>query len=273
MHSHHQPPGMPSHHQPGMPSRRHSSDRRSRPTRVLAGVTVLATLALTGCSLGGAAAPSTATNPPVRCGAVTEVLLVTHDSFALSEQERARFTALTGCTLTVLASGDAGALTNKLVLTKSSPIGDAVFGIDNTFASRAASEGVLADISPALPSGAAIHALSGPAAAKLAPIDYGDVCVNVDLAWFAAKSLPLPTTLDDLIQPAYRGLFVTPGATTSSPGLAFLLATIGAKGEGWQDYWRALMANDTKLTSGWSDAYAVDFSGGEGKGSRPIVLS
>ncbi|MFZ1286655.1 MAG: thiamine ABC transporter substrate-binding protein, partial [Candidatus Phosphoribacter sp.] len=131
----------------------------------------------------------------------------------------------------------------------------------------------LADISPALPSGAATHALTGPAAAKLAPIDYGDVCVNVDLGWFAAKSLPPPTTLDDLIQPAYRGLFVTPGATTSSPGLAFLLATIGAKGEGWQDYWRALMANDTKLTSGWSDAYAVDFSGGEGKGSRPIVLS
>ena len=278
---------MPSTHHPGpIPL------RRARFATV--GVAIVAALAttLSGCSLSstgatgstptpsssGAASgsqpsgiPTTAAAP--RCGAVTEVLLVTHDSFAIPDDLVAAFTKATGCTLKVLQSGDAGALTNKLVLTKGSPIGDAVFGIDNTFASRAVSEGVLADYAPALPKGAVAHALAGAGAARLTPVDYGDVCVNVDLAWFAAKGKPVPATLDDLTQPAYQGLFVTPGATTSSPGLAFLLATIGAKGDGWQAYWRALMANGTKLTAGWTDAYSVDFSGGEGKGARPIVLS
>lgn len=261
-----------------------SGSPRSRLLTGLAGVTLLAA-GLAGCSLGGTTATSTvsgSTTPtaaatptgPAHCGTTqTEVLLVTHDSFVLSDAELKAFTAQTGCTLKILTSGDAGQLTNKLVLTKASPIGDAVFGIDNTFASRAISEGVLADNQPALPTGAAAYALGGASASKLAPIDYGDVCVNVDLAWFTAHAIPAPATIDDLTKPAYKDLFVTPGATTSSPGLAFLLATVGAYGDGWKDYWQRLKANGVKITAGWSDAYSVDFSGGEGKGTRPIVLS
>ena len=259
--------------------------RRSRFATTGAVLVAALTVSVSACSLSStttttpataaasAAQTGTSSSAAPRCGAVTQVLLVTHDSFVLSEDLMAAFTKATGCTLKVLASGDAGEVTNKVVLTKASPIGDAVFGIDNTFASRAVAEGVLADYSPALPAGAATHALPGTAAAKLTPIDFGDVCVNVDLTWFAAKGKPAPATLDDLTQPAYRDLFVTPGATTSSPGLAFLLATIGAKGDGWQAYWKALMANGTKITAGWTDAYSVDFSAGEGHGTRPIVLS
>ncbi len=99
------------------------------------------------------------------------------------------------------------------------------------------------------------------------------MCINVDDAWFAEKKMPAPKTLEDLIEPEYKGLFVTPGATTSSPGLAFLLATIGAMGEEWETYWQKLMANDAKITSGWTDAYEVDFTAGGGKGDRPIVTS
>ncbi|HOA02169.1 MAG TPA: thiamine ABC transporter substrate-binding protein [Dermatophilaceae bacterium] len=261
-------------------------NRFAIPGAVLA---VALTASLSACSLSStttATAPATTSGTATasqvsspsstaapRCGAVTEVLLVSHDSFGLSDELTAAFTKATGCTLKVLASGDAGELTNKLALTKASPIGDAVFGIDNTFASRAVTEGVLADYSPTLPAGASAHALPGAAATKLTPVDYGDVCVNVDHTWFAAKGKPVPATLDDLTQPAYKDLFVTPGATTSSPGLAFLLATIGAKGDGWQAYWKALMANGTKITAGWTDAYSVDFSAGEGHGTRPIVLS
>ncbi len=280
-----------------MPSTDHrprtSARRRATPFAAAVVATAIGA-ALSACSLastpssGSAAQPSGGTSAPSvtataggmpataaapRCGAVTEVLLATHDSFALPDEVVAAFTKATGCTLKILKSGDAGALTNKLVLTKASPIADAVFGIDNTFAGRAVTEGVLADDAPTLPQGAASHVLTGPGASKLTPVDFGDVCVNVDLAWFAAKGMPVPATLDDLTQPAYRGLFVTPGATTSSPGLAFLLATIGAKGDAWPDYWRALLANGTKLTAGWTDAYSVDFSAGEGKGARPIVLS
>lgn len=202
-----------------------------------------------------------------------EVVLVTHDSFNLPDEVLDGFTEQTGYDLVVRASGDAGALTNQLVLTKDSPIGDAVFGIDNTFATRAVDQGVLTAYTPAdLPAEVSEHALPGEAADYLTPVDFGDVCVNVDDAWFESEGLTPPQTLQDLTDPAYRDLFVTPGATSSSPGLAFLLATIGEFGQdGWQGYWEDLMANGTLVTSGWSDAYGVDFtfSGGD----RPIVLS
>ena len=63
------------------------------------------------------------------------------------------FTAQTGYTVKVEPNGDAGQLTNKLVLTKGAPIADVVYGIDNTFASRAVDEGVLADYTPSGPAG------------------------------------------------------------------------------------------------------------------------
>ena len=219
--------------------------------------------------LAGRAATTTA---PTR--AASSVVLVTHESFVMSKELRKQFEDESGYDLVVRASGDAGALTNKLVLTKDDPTGDAVFGIDNTFGSRAIDEGVLAPYAATLPEGAEQYALAGDDDHDLTPVDTGNVCVNVDDTWFADHDVPEPKNLDDLVDPAYQDLFVTPGATTSSPGLAFLLATIAAYGEdGWQDYWTRLMANGTKLTQGWSDAYEVDFTQGGGGGDRPIVLS
>lgn len=252
-------------------------------TRTLACAAAL-TLTLTGCTLMGgqdeAPAGQDQHDPSENAGSTSgtpatqgEVVLVTHDSFTLPEEVVAGFTEETGYELVVQASGDAGALTNQLVLTKGSPTGDAVFGIDNTFATRAIEEGVLAAYSPEdLPAEVGEHALPWDGADYLTPIDYGDVCVNIDDAWFEAEGIDPPQTLQDLTDPTYRDLFVTPGASSSSPGLAFLLATIGEFGEeGWQDYWTDLMANGASVTSGWSDAYSVDFtfSGGD----RPIVLS
>ncbi|HEX6248957.1 MAG TPA: thiamine ABC transporter substrate-binding protein, partial [Nocardioidaceae bacterium] len=182
----------------------------------------------------------------------------------------------TGYRVEVQAAGDAGALTNKLVLTKGSPIADVVFGVDNTFASRAVEEGVFADHRPAdQPESADRFEMPDEAgAAALTPVDFGDVCVNVDDTWFEKEDLEPPRTLDDLVEPRYENLFVTPGASTSSPGLAFLLATVAEYGEdGWQGYWEDLMANGAKVTSGWTDAYTVDFTAGGGGGDRPIVLS
>ena len=200
------------------------------------------------------------------------VVLVTHESFVMSKELQRQFEEESGYDLVVKASGDAGALTNKLVLTKDDPTGDAVFGIDNTFGSRAIDEGMLAAYAAKLPEGADAYALEGDDDHDLTPVDTGNVCVNVDDAWFADHDLAEPQTLDDLVKPEYQDLFVTPGATTSSPGLAFLLATVAAYGaDGWQDYWTQLMANGARLTQGWSDAYEVDFS--YSGGDRPIVLS
>ena len=223
---------------------------------------LLASALLAGCGGNGSGG-----NPKT-------LVVATHDSWAMSKDVLAKFKAETGITVKVQRQGDAGELTNKLVLTKDSPLADGVYGIDNTFGERAVSQGVLTPHdAKGLPSSAKQYRLPGAGADDLTPIDYSDVCVNIDDTWFAKRKLAPPKTLDDLTKPAYKGLFVTPGATTSSPGLAFLAATVVAKGEGWKDYWKRLMANDTKIASGWTDAYEVDFTAGGGKGDRPIVTS
>lgn len=228
-------------------------------------------LVLTACStIGGgddeSASESTGGEP-------TRVVLITHESFVLPEELQRQFEEASGYQLVVRASGDAGALTNKLVLTKSDPLGDVAFGVDNTFASRALDEGVFAPYDASLPEGAEEYRLPGDDEGALTPVDNASVCVNVDDTWFAERGQEPPATLDDLADPAYEDLFVTSGAATSSPGMAFLLATIAEYGEEWPDYWELLMDNGAKLTDGWSDAYQVDFTQGGGKGKRPIVLS
>lgn len=233
-------------------------------------ITTLTALVLSSCTL----ATESSDEKAERQGSSSDrVVLVTHESFSLPKKLKKQFEQQTGLTLDIRPSGDAGALTNKLVLTQDNPIGDVAFGVDNTFASRALDEDVFAKYDAQLPEGADSYALD-EGSDRLAPIDQASVCVNVDKAWFKAHDQQPPQTLDDLADPAYRDDLVIPGAPTSSPGMAFLLATIAEYGEdGWQDYWSRLMDNGAKLTSGWNDAYFVDFTGGAEKGTRPIVVS
>ena len=200
------------------------------------------------------------------------VVLATHGSFHLPKKLISEFEAESGYELQVKGAGDAGTLATKLSLTADNPIADAAFGIDNTFASRPLEAGAFAEFTPELPAGADAFALA-EGADRLTPIDNGNVCVNVDTAWFDQEGIEAPTTLDDLAKPAYRGLFVTPGASTSSPGMAFFLATVAEYGEAWPTYWQDLMANDTKIVDGWEDAYYGDFTAAADKGTRPIVVS
>jgi len=223
-------------------------------------------LAASALLLSGCAAPA---------DGETTLVLVTHDSFALSDDTLERFTDETGIRVDVQSGGDAGELVNKLVLTKDSPLGDVVFGIDNTFASRAASNGVLEEyVSGDLTDAEEAFLLpEGSGGRYLTPIDSGDVCVNVDHEWFTSAGIPEPVTLDDLADPTYEGLLVVEAASSSSPGLAFLLATIAAYGDGWPDYWSALVDNGVKVAASWSDAYYVDFTGAAEDGDRPLVVS
>ena len=204
----------------------------------------------------------------------TRVVLATHDSWAMPKPLVREFEKDTGLDLVVVPSGDAGELTNKLVLTKDHPIADAVYGLDNTFASRALDAGVLEDDAATdAPASARDYDLPGDDGGALAPVDWGDVCVNVDDAWFRKDGRPAPRTLDDLTEPAYKGLFSTPSAASSSPGFAFLLTTVAAYGEdGWQDYWKRLVDNGARIAGSWTDAYEGDFTAA-GQGDRPIVLS
>ncbi|MFL6159112.1 MAG: thiamine ABC transporter substrate binding subunit [Marmoricola sp.] len=234
-----------------------------RCTAALVSLLLAGALALVGCGSSGSSSDSKV------------LTIATHDSWGMSKKVMAEFTAKTGITVRIAKNGDVGQLTNKLVLTKGDPVADGVYGIDNTFATRAVDEGVLTAYRPTVqPTALTAFDLTGDAKPYLTPIDYGDVCVNVDDTWFAAHHLAEPKTLDDLVEPQYKDLMVTPGATTSSPGLAFLLATISRYGDsGWKAYWKKLLANGVKIDAGWSDAYEVDFTAGGGKGDRPIVLS
>src|SRR5690606_34896106 len=215
-----------------------------------------ATLALTACAADPAGespsgppsanpSPSDTETPAPLGGTVT---LVTHDSFAVDEALLAEFEASTGLTVEQVAPGDGGALVNQLILTKANPLGDVAYGIDNTFASRAVAEGVFEPYTSDAAAAADAAAFALPGGDALTAIDYSDVCLNIDDGWFADAGTTPPATLGDLTKPEFRDLTVVPGATTSSPGLAFLLATVAAFGEdGWQEYWRELVANGVKV--------------------------
>jgi thiamine transport system substrate-binding protein len=199
--------------------------------------------------------------------------LVTHDSFALSDDTLPAFTDATGIEVEVVPAGDAGAALNQAILTKDDPLGDVFFGVDNTFLTRALDEDLFVPYaSPALKNVPARYQLDDEH--RVTPIDYGDVCVDDDRAFFASNDIARPASLDDLVDPAYRGLLVVEDPATSSPGLAFLLATIAEYGEdGWRDYWEQLRANDVSVTAGWEEAYNSEFSAGAGNGDRPLVVS
>jgi len=214
--------------------------------------------------------------PPAGEGSTTipggTVRLLTHDSFLVSEEVLAGFTAATGLQVEVLPAGDAGSMVNQAVLTTGNPVADVLFGIDNTFLSRA----LEADVFLPYESPARVGLIDGlEVDPRVTPIDFGDVCLNYDRAAF--DGTPPPASLADLVEPAYRGMLVVEDPATSSPGLAFLLATIATFGETgdytWQDYWAGLRANDVRVTAGWEEAYYGAFSGGSGEGERPIVVS
>lgn len=206
--------------------------------------------------------------PAVHAQKAPVLRVLTHSSFDLPKEQLAQFEKDAGVKLQIVKAGDAGEMTNKLILTKARPIADVVFGIDNTLLPRALAAGV-------------IEPYTGPAAQRLSaatldagvvPVDYGYVTLNIDKAWFAKSGLALPTSLEDLTQPAYAKLLVVQNPATSSPGMAFLQATIAGLGEEQAfRWWGAMRANGLKVSKGWTEAYYTEFT--RNGGTRPIVVS
>ena len=198
--------------------------------------------------------------------------LMTHDSFSVSEKVLQAFEEEQGITVELLPAGDAGAALNQAILSKDDPLADIFFGVDNTFLSRALAADIFESYdSPALDGIPDLFKLDPEN--RLLPVDYGDVCLNYDKAWFADKNLAVPASLEELILPEYADLLVVENPATSSPGLAFLLATIGHFGDdNYLDYWAALRANGVLVTDGWEDAYWGQFSAAS-DGDRPLVVS
>lgn len=199
---------------------------------------------------------------------VAELRVLTHSSFSVPKPLLAQFEKDAGVKLRITKAGDAGEMLNKLILTRANPIADVVYGIDNALAPKALAAGVL----EAYNGPAAQAASQAPLAAPLVAVDYGYVTLNADKAWFVKSGMALPKTLDDLAQPAFAKLLVVQNPATSSPGHAFLLATLGALGEEKAfDWWARMRAGGMKVAKGWTEAYYTDFSRNGGK--YPLVVS
>lgn len=228
---------------------------------------------LTGCAAAPAVqspAEPTAAAPAAAAG--ERVVLLTHDSFSVSEAVLAAFTEQTGITVEVLRAGDAGGALNQAILSKAAPVADVIFGIDNTFMGRALAADILVPYaSPAL--NALPADLQLDSSNRLLPVDVGYVTLNLD----NDAGLTAPSDLRDLTTEDWRGKVVVQNPASSSPGLAFLVATVAHFGEAgdytWRDFWRDLRANDVIISDDWSDAYYARFSGGSGEGTAPMVVS
>lgn len=199
--------------------------------------------------------------------------VMTHDSFTLSEPVVKAFEDANQVKLEFIKSGDTGASLNRAILTKNAPQADVFYGVDNTFLTRALKEKLFAAYaSPQLSNIDAQFKLDPDN--YLLPVDYGDVCINYDKAYFDQNKLPIPSTFDDLLKPELKGLLVTENPATSSPGLAFLLATIQKYGpQGYLEYWKALKENGLVIVNDWETAYYTNFSASSGKGPQPMVVS
>jgi thiamine transport system substrate-binding protein len=197
--------------------------------------------------------------------------VMTHDSFAISEEVVAIFEAEQNVEVQFLQSGDAGTMLNQAILSREAPLADVLYGVDNTFLSRALAEDIfLAYDSPRLE--AVPDEFELDEQHRAFPIDYGDVCLNYEIAYFEDAGIDPPTDLESLALPQYESLLVVENPATSSPGLAFLLATIGHFGsDGYLDYWASLRANDVLVVNDWETAYYGEFS--HSGGTRPIVVS
>ncbi len=186
--------------------------------------------------------------------------LIAHDSFASAAIEIGAFDAFTeetGIEVKVIAAGDTGTLVNQAVLTKDNPLADVLFGVDDTFLSRALDEDVFAayesDRLDRLVAGLAVDE-------RVTPISFGDVCINYDKSWFDSTQIQIPDDLGDLRPNVLASQLTVQHPATSSPGLAFMFATIDIYGEdGWLDYWAQLRDAGVNVAADWDSAYYGEF--------------
>ena len=232
---------------------------------LLIGLATASTL-LAACTSDSTNDVAVETNKPVT------LRLLTHESFTPTETIFDDFTLQTGITVEVVRSSDAGTLVTKAVLASGNPEGDVLWGVDNTLLSRALDADVFVPYVTVHRNDLDAVAVALAPDGAVTPVDSGDVCINYDKAWFAERNITPPLTLQALASSTYRNLLVTPNPVSSSPGLAFLLATIAEFGDGWQQWWETMRDNNILVVESWSDAYYGHFTAAS-DGERPLVVS
>ena len=222
---------------------------------------VVACLATAAC-----ATQDNGTNTPI------SLRLLAHDSFTPSEGIFDSFTQETGIQVEIVRGGDAGAIVTKAVLASGNPEADVLWGVDNTLLSRALDADVFVPYLSVHRDDLEMAAVALVPNGEATPVDSGDVCINYDKAWFAERNISPPLTLQALASSTYRNLLVVPNPMSSSPGLAFLLASIAEFGDDWQQWWATLRDNNVLIVESWSDAYYGHFTAAS-DGTRPLVVS
>ena len=227
-------------------------------------VALILSLMISACGQAG-------DSPSPTVNGLRTLSVMTHDSFLASESVISAFETQNTVKVQFLTSGDAGTALNKAILSRNNPIADVFYGVDNTFLSRALIEDIFEPYnSPLLADIPGQYKLDSQNRAL--PVDWGDVCLNYDKQYFSDNHLPPPQNLEDLIKPDYKDLLVVENPATSSPGLAFLLATIGHFGpDNFLDYWSELVKNNVLVVDDWNSAYYNNFS--FNGGDRPVVVS
>lgn len=196
------------------------------------------------------------------------VRMITHESYVLSPFFVSDLRDQ-GIDLQITSTGDAGTLTASAILAAGEPTADLLFGIDNTLATRATGQGVFDSYTSPELANALPKFVQDTQGGYLTPIDFGDVCINSDNTWFEQNNVAPPTTLEQL--PEIANLLVVQDPATSSPGLAFLLATVARFGDGWPEYWESLRDGGVAVAGSWTDAYYSQFT--PSGGDRPLVVS
>ena len=222
-------------------------------------------------------APKATAVPAPKATATPEpstLVVLTNDSFDIGEEIIAQFEEINNASVTIQKAGSSGQVLNRAILEKGNPSGDLLYGVDNTFLSRALREeifiqyksGQIGNIPAQFILDDTFH---------VSPVDYGYVNINYDIAYLDDKGLAPPASLEVLTQPEWDGRLVVENPATSTPGLAFLISTVSYFGEDddydYLDFWADLKKNNVAVKEGWSEAYYTDFT--KYGGDRPLVVS
>ncbi|MBO3763048.1 MAG: thiamine ABC transporter substrate-binding protein [Thermoproteota archaeon] len=143
---------------------------------------------------------------------------------------------------------------NKLISEKNAPQADVILGIPDFYSKVVIDSGVLETFTPnnlSLIPRSEIFDSSG----YVFPLDKGYILITYNLTIIKKKNLPVPSNLDDLLNPAYKGLVFYQDPTTSGTGLAFLVWVLSVKGEteGFS-FLKKLEGNIKFHPSGWSSS-------------------
>lgn len=234
---------------------------------------VLILLPTIGCG-NSTSATSTPEISQTESTQIRELKILAHDSFDISDDVIQEFEDANNAKITIFKAGDAGEMINRAILEKGNPSTDLLYGIDNTYLTRALKEEVFQPYVSPMISNIPNHLILDNTS-HVTPVDYAYVNINYDKDYLKNNQLDVPTSLEELTQPQWKGKLVVENPATSSPGLAFLIVTVSYFGEdddyNYLDFWKSLRMNDVLVKDGWSDAYYTDFTmyGGD----RPLVVS